>query len=189
MKRIFTLKTISPILVIMLGLGMLLYPKISDLNYATFQETIEAQTVDPQEEPGKNIKPLPKEAIAKITIPKINMSSYVLEGTSKDILDKATGHYEETPMPGEEGNSAIAGHRTMFGHPFRHLDKLEEGDEILIQNEKNELVYQVIEIKIVKPTDISVLDNTKDTRLTLTTCHPVSIAKQRLIVVAKLIKR
>ncbi len=189
MKRIFTLKTISPVLVILLGLGMFLYPKISDLNYTRFQETIEAQTIDRQEGQDNDIKPLPKEAVAKITIRKISMSSYVLEGTSKDILDKATGHYEETPLPGEKGNSAIAGHRTMFGHPFRHLDKLNEGDEILLQNAKKELVYQVIEIKTVKPTDVSVLDNTEDTRLTLTTCHPVGSAKQRLIIVAKLIKR
>jgi sortase A len=89
-------------------------------------------------------------------------------------------------MPGEPGNSAIAGHRTTFGAPFYSLDKLAPGDDIFITTKVKQFHYTVTQLSIVKPTDVAVIAATPDNRLTLTTCNPKFEATSRLIVVAKL---
>ena len=60
-------------------------------------------------------------------MPAIDKSAYVVEGTDTDDLRKGPGHYPDTPLPGERGTVAIAGHRTTHGAPFRNIDKLERG--------------------------------------------------------------
>lgn len=188
MKKKLFAKLIGPSLIVLIGLGLLLYPKFTDMQYGQFQEALDTSTPIAQadENVTEEIKPLPKEAVARLTIPKINLETFVLEGTSLGILKKGTGHFEETPLPGESGNSAIAGHRTMHGHPFRHLDKLKNGNKILVQVKSEIFVYKVVEVKIIKPTNLSVIDQTESKRLTLTTCHPVGSARERLIVVAEI---
>ncbi len=74
----------------------------------------------------------------------------------------------------------------MYGHPFRHLNELNNGDQIIIYTSDGKFVYQVLERKIVRPTDLSVINQSRDTQLTLTTCHPIGSARQRLVVVALL---
>ena len=74
----------------------------------------------------------------------------------------------------------------MYGQPFRHLDKLDTGDEIVALTRAGRFVYEVVEVKIVLPTDVSVIDPTDQTILTLTTCDPVGSAARRLIVKARL---
>ena len=59
-------------------------------------------------------------------------TTYVVAGVGREDLKKGPGHYPETPMPGQLGNSAIAGHRTTYGEPFFDLDELEPGDEIIV---------------------------------------------------------
>ena len=67
------------------------------------------------------------DAVARIRIPKIGVDQYVVEGVDVDDLRKGPGHYPSTPLPGHEGNSAIAGHRTTYGAPFGDLDQLDTG--------------------------------------------------------------
>ena len=126
------------------------------------------------------------EAAALIEIPKIGIEKYVVEGVGTEDLKKGPGHYPETPMPGEPGNAAIAGHRTTYGAPFAELDKLAPGDTILVTTSAGKFRYDFESATIVDPSESSVLDNTDDNRLTLTTCHPKYSAAERLIVVAKL---
>lgn len=126
------------------------------------------------------------EGVALIKIPKIGVDAVVVEGVSVEDLKKGPGHYPGTPLPGQLGNMAIAGHRTTYGAPFNRLDELVVGDEILVYNATGPFKYRVTENKIVLPSVVEVLDNTPDARLTLTTCNPKFSARERLIIVAVL---
>ena len=126
------------------------------------------------------------EAVAIIRIPKIGVEKAVVEGVSVNALKQGPGHYPTTPLPGQPGNSAIAGHRTTYGAPFYRTDELVAGDVIQVTTRQGEFTYEVREKKVVKPTQNEVLDPSEDNLLTLTTCHPRFSAAQRLIIVAEL---
>ncbi len=130
------------------------------------------------------------EAVAVIKIPRIGLEQAVVEGTSVSDLRKGPGHYRNTPMPGQPGNAAVAGHRTTYGAPFNRLDELAPGDPILVTTLQGDFKYVVSEAPVaVSPSKNDVLFNKGDNRLTLTTCHPKYSAAKRLIVVAKLSPR
>jgi sortase A len=133
----------------------------------------------------------PGGAIDHLVIPKIGVSKYVVQGVSEDDLRRGPGHYPQTVLPGQDGNAAIAGHRTTYGAPFFELNELTVGDEILITDLQGRTwVYKVSEPPFpVSPDDVSVLDPTPYARLTLTTCNPRFEATQRLIVIARLTGR
>jgi sortase A len=133
--------------------------------------------------------PIPGDAIAKLSIPAIDVSEYVVEGTDTGNLRKGPGHYPSTPMPGERGTVAIAGHRTTYGAPFRRLDDVKRGDRIVLDLPYGRYVYRVERTKIVQPTDLSVLDRVRYDRLVLTACHPLYSAAERIVAFARLVKR
>src|SRR5947209_6429851 len=142
----------------------------------------------PTPSPSVALPPPPEgDAVAMIEIPKINITKAVVQGVGTEDLKKGPGHYPSTPMPGEKGNAAIAGHRTTYGHPFYDLDALKPGDDIFISTCAGKFLYKVDHSMNVDPHDVAVLDPTPDNRLTLTTCTPRFSAAQRLIVVSKLI--
>ena len=126
------------------------------------------------------------EPTAHLRIPAIGVDKIVVEGVSLDDLKKGPGHYPETPLPGQEGNAAIAGHRTTYGAPFNRIDELEKGDEILVETVQGDFRYLVEEQLIVSPSQVEVLEDKGDNRLTLTACHPKYSARERIIVVATL---
>jgi sortase A len=140
-------------------------------------------TLNPAELPPP---PPSGESVASIRIPKIGVDKTVVQGVGLADLRKAPGHYPETPMPGEQGNAAIAGHRTTYGAPFNRLDELAAGDEILVTTVKGSYTYTVAGLKVVKPNQVEVLNPTPTPTLTLTTCNPKYSAKERLVVVANL---
>lgn len=127
------------------------------------------------------------EAVAIIRIPKLDVEKAVVEGVSVEALKKGPGHYPSTPLPGEPGNAAIAGHRTTYGAPFFRLDELVAGDKIEVTTGAGDFTYEVTGSQIVKPSQNEVLLPTEDSRLTLTTCNPKYSAAQRLIVTARLL--
>lgn len=127
------------------------------------------------------------ECAAVINIPKIGLDEVVVEGVGVDELKEGVGHYPDTKMPGEKGNAALAGHRTTYGHPFNRIDELGPGDEIIVTTRAGTFHYEWMYNKVVSPETVSVLDNTPDDRLTMTTCNPKYSAAERLIVVAKLV--
>jgi sortase A len=117
---------------------------------------------------------------------------YVVEGVSVADLRRGPGHYPDTAEPGEVGNLGISGHRTTYGAPFYHLDRLQEGDRIhVVDRDNREWVYAFHERRIVQPTDTWVIGDdplgTGGALLTLTTCHPRLSAAQRMIVFATLV--
>jgi sortase A len=126
------------------------------------------------------------EAVAIIRIPKIGVEKAVVEGVGVNALKQGPGHYPTTPMPGQPGNAAIAGHRTTYGAPFFRTDELEAGDLIQVTTRQGEFTYKVREKKVVKPTQNEVLNPSTENLLTLTTCNPRFSAAQRLVIVSEL---
>ncbi|MBQ4902056.1 class D sortase [Paenibacillus sp. Marseille-P2973] len=137
----------------------------------------------PAEKKDKN------QAIAVIKISKIDLELPVLEGATKTNMKYAAAHMKETTDLGEEGNAAIAAHRSHTkGRLFNRLNEVEVGDEILIEVKEGSYVYTVDKISVVKPTDVSVLDveDPEERVLTLITCDPLINPTHRLIVRAKM---
>jgi sortase A len=130
--------------------------------------------------------PADGDAMAHIRIPAIDVDKIVVEGVTVSDLKRGPGHYPDSPLPGQPGNAAIAGHRTTYGAPFNRIDELETGDEILITTLQGSFTYEVREQLIVAPDQVEVLDDFGDDRLTLTACHPKYSARQRIVVVAAL---
>jgi sortase A len=125
--------------------------------------------------------------VGTIVIPKIGLSMVVIEGTDAAQLDQGPGHYPGTPLPGEAGNAAIAGHRTTYLHPFYNLDALVPGDAIEVTTLQGTFVYDMTQQLVVSPTDVAVVDPTPSPTITLTTCNPRYSASQRLVVHAALV--
>lgn len=126
------------------------------------------------------------QALGIIKIPAIALEKVVVQGVGETDLRAGPGHYPETPLPGQAGNSAIAGHRTTYGAPFYRLNELVSGDPILITTRQGAFRYVVQQTMVVDPNDAAVIGPTPGNHLTLTTCTPRYSAAQRLIVVASL---
>lgn len=129
----------------------------------------------------------PGDPIGRIRIPRIGIDLIYVQGTARDDLAKGPGHYPASPMPGQLGNAAIAGHRTTHGKPFYNLNELKAGDDILIDTVYGHFRYRVTQQLIVAPTDVAVVGPTPDAQLTLTTCNPRFSARQRLVIHARLV--
>ena len=127
--------------------------------------------------------------IGRLEIPKIDVNKIVVQGVPLEELDRAPGHYPQTPFPGQAGNASIAGHRTTYGAPFWNIDKLKPGDPIIITTLQGKFTYKVIWTKIVQPDAVWVLETDPDhpNTLTLTACHPRTNLTQRYIVRAVLV--
>ncbi len=129
-------------------------------------------------------------AFALIRIPKIEALQdgwNVVEGVSSQDLRNGAGHMPNTALPGQPGNAVISGHRTTWGQPFRDLDALDPGDRIEVDTALGTHIYEVKEIRIVKPTDVWVTDPREGAWLTLTTCNPEFSARERLVISAELV--
>jgi sortase A len=125
--------------------------------------------------------------VGTITIPSIDLSMVVVEGTGTAQLQTGPGHYSNTPLPGEDGNAAIAGHRTTYLHPFYDLNELVPGDPITVVTLQGIFLFHVTSSQSVLPSDVSVISATTNPTLTLTTCTPRYSASQRLVVHATLV--
>mgnify|MGYP003611240339 CR=1 FL=1 len=127
--------------------------------------------------------------IGRIKIPAVSINLLLVEGTTSKDLNWGAGHLTATPMPGEQGNCAIAGHRNYtFGSYFSRLGEVKLGDKITIEYNKNTYTYEVYDIFAVKPDDSSVLGQPAEgSMLTLITCHPKGSNTERLIIWAKLV--
>ena len=158
-----------------------------------FEETLGAlrrsTTSDPGAPTTTTIPELPADgdAVVRLVIPAIGVDEIVVEGVTLSDLKRGPGHYPQTPLPGQEGNAAIAGHRTTYGAPFGRIDELKPGDEIRVRTVQRTFLYEVAALPhVVEPTAFEVLDDKGDDRLTLTACHPKYSARQRIIAVATL---
>lgn len=198
-------RTLSVISVLLLlgGAGMFAYPFATDIYSDVFlQPGLEDEFDSPDfrqqyASGGAN----DGEPFTRLVIPSIGLETMVVEGTSWKALRAGAGHYPNTPLPGEEGNVAIAGHRTTYGKPFNRLDQVEVGSEVKLETPLGVHTYQVVgppgnagrpcpngACWITHPRDWAVARPDMDgSLLTLTTCHPKGSAAQRLILRARLV--
>lgn len=138
--------------------------------------------------PSKRVllkEPLPGDAIGKIELPTLGRDYYVVEGDDGATLRKGPGHYPDTPLPGERGTVAIAGHRTTHGAPFRTIDRLRKGNKIVLSMPYARFTYTVVKTRIVDPTDVAVKKPVGYNQLILSACHPLYSAAQRIVVFAR----
>ncbi len=148
----------------------------------------------PRGSPGPPVAAPPRAApalgqpVGVIDVPKIGLDQVIVEGVGAPQLRMGPGHYPGTPLPGQAGNAAVAGHRTTYAHPFYDLNELDPGDQILITTPQGIFVYAVRRSLVVAPTDVGVLDPTVTPELTLTTCNPRFSAATRLVVHAALVR-
>jgi LPXTG-site transpeptidase (sortase) family protein len=123
--------------------------------------------------------------IGVLDIPRLNVSVAVLEGDDDGTLAVAAGHLSDTPLPWDDGNAALAGHRDTF---FRPLQDVRVGDQMHLATRYGELAYRVNRIIIVGANDVWVLDPAEDADLTLITCYPFDyfgLAPKRFVVQAE----
>lgn len=136
------------------------------------------------------------EGFALLRIPRLGdrYDVPIVEGVRTSDLSRGVGHYPRTPRPGEIGNVGVAGHRATNGEPFRDLDRLRKGDAVVVETETMWFTYVVDRKRIVRPSDVWVLDpvpgkpqaEPTERLLTLTTCNPRWASTERLIVFSHL---
>jgi sortase A len=130
--------------------------------------------------------PVDGQPIGTIQIPNIGLDQVVVEGVGTTQLEMGPGHYPGTPLPGEQGNVAIAGHRTTYAHPFYDLNEVTPGNTIVLTTAQGIFVYTADGQQVVQPTDVAVVGPSAGAELTLTTCNPRYSAATRLVVTATL---
>jgi sortase A len=184
------------------GAWMVSYPFVTDL-YAlqVVQRPLRDRFADPDVRRAYRARAVaPGDPLTRIRIPALGVEAIVVEGTSPEALRAGAGHYPDTPLPGEQGNVVIAGHRTTYGKPFSRLEALRAGDVIELETPLQTHTYRVVDppsgLKgcsnkaacwITAPDDWGVVRPTVIPMLTLTTCHPRGSAEQRLILRAELV--
>jgi len=125
--------------------------------------------------------------VGRIHIPRIGADFVVVKGTSTSDLESGPGVYPETVFPGMAGTTAIAGHRTTYLAPFRHVDQLRHGSLIQLNMPYAHFTYTVIEKRVVAPTDVrAAIGNVGYSRLVLSACTPLFSAAKRLLISARL---
>ncbi len=127
------------------------------------------------------------QSVVRISIPKLKLGRAVVDGTDTASLRKGPGVIETTDLPGLGGTTAIAGHRTTYGAPFHNVNRLGKGDKIFIGTPYGRFEYAVTRYRIVKPSDVWVLERIGRERLVLSACHPLYSAAQRIVVFAELV--
>jgi sortase A len=125
-------------------------------------------------------------AIGRIKIDRIGLDMVVVQGTDTASLQRGPGHYQGTPLPGQPGTVAIAGHRTTYLAPFRHVDQIEGGDEVRIEMPYAAFTYTVYKHQVVDPSHVGIINPIRFDQLVLTACHPPYSAAHRYAVFAKL---
>jgi sortase A len=168
--------------------GVYGYIYYTDRQAASAQEGLLQQwEEEPASSEGGNVSA--GDGIARIMAPSIGLDAIVVELWGLDDatnLKRGPGHITGTSYPGQPGNCVISGHRTTYGAPFRHIEQLSGGDEVVLITAEYRYTYEVYEQRIVLPTDLTVLEQTGEPKLTLTACHPWYSAAQRIVVIARL---
>ena len=128
----------------------------------------------------------PYNELGTIEIPKLQVVKPLLEGVTLTTLDRGPGHWPGTAMPGHLGNVVIGGHRTSKDRPFRNIDQLVPGDEVILITSEGRFVYKVKETKVVTPESMWIIDQKREHTATLFACHPVGSTKERIVVFLEL---
>ena len=195
-------KGLSALSVLLLvgAVGLLGYPVYTNFQHDRLQGRLGSELASSRLQQAYRDKKIGVgDALTRIKIPALGVDTVVVEGTTSTALRAGAGHYATTALPCENGNMAIAGHRTTYGKPFANIDQLKPGDAITLETPIGRCDYEVEKAPapfrspaslaaawIVAPNDLRVIDNDPaKAELTLTTCHPKGSAKERLIIRAR----
>lgn len=152
--------------------------------------------------PPGSYRPVSGDPVFEIQIPRIDVSSVVVEGVGTEELRKGPGHYPacrpgfsrpyctefEEAWPGERGRVIVSGHRTTYGAPFFDLDQLRVGDKIITQTRWGTFTYEITKKEIVRPDSLAIAIQSDVPEIVLTTCNPKYSAAERLIVFGALVE-
>ena len=127
----------------------------------------------------------PQQAV-RIQIPAIGVDHPVVQGDGFEQLKKGVGQSAGTPNPGQDGNVVLSAHNDVFGEIFRHLDRLNPGDEVILFTSQRTYTYIVQQTQIVEPTRVEVMAQTREPVVTLISCYPYMVDDQRIVVSAAL---
>ena len=129
--------------------------------------------------------PGPDQAI-RIEIPSLTLDAPVVQGDGWDELKKGVAQHIGSANPGESGNVVLSAHNDVYGELFRNLDKLQPGDQVILYSTLKQFVYIVDRTEIVDPTAVEVMASTGSPSVTLISCYPYLVDKQRIVVFARL---
>ena len=183
------LLTATAVVLALSGALLIAYPFATDLWAAHLQRGLSGQL-------GENAGAYRRgdvgvgRALTRMEIPKLDVDVVVVEGTTPAALHAGAGHYRDTPLPGEDGNVAIAGHRTTYGRPFNRLGELRPGDRVILTTPVGRHVYEISEEPwVVAAYDWRAIRRYPESGawLTLTTCHPEGSATHRIVARAELV--
>jgi len=125
--------------------------------------------------------PGPQQA-RQIQIRSISVDAPVVMGDGWEQLKKGVGQHLGTANPGEAGNLVLSAHNDIFGEIFRDLDKLKNGDEIIIITQDRSFTYVISDILIVEPTRVDLMSETDESMITLVSCYPYLVDNKRIVV-------
>ncbi|HSL63672.1 MAG TPA: sortase [Gaiellaceae bacterium] len=128
------------------------------------------------------------DAVARLHVPRIDVDMLVVEGTDDDTLKRGPGRYRGSALPGESRLVYIAGHRTTYGAPFSHIDRLRRGDRVVLELPYATFEYRITGHRIVAADALEVLRPGRREVLALQACHPRFFATQRWIAYASPVK-
>ena len=159
-------------------------PQSNDL---TTTSTVPTSSTLPTPDPSPGTGVVDKyQKLGRVEIPAINVRQSLLRGVTLKTFDYGVGWWPGTAVPGGYGNMVLGGHRTTAPKPFRYLDRLKPGDEIIVTTDDGRFVYSVRETQIVDDTALWIVDQAPGFTATLFACHPVGSTAQRIVVFADL---
>ncbi|HEX2701061.1 MAG TPA: class E sortase [Acidimicrobiales bacterium] len=138
--------------------------------------------VAPVRPPKNPYVPEPLVQIGTIEIPKIGLTHEIFDGISLRTIDHGPSHWPGTAMPGQVGNAVFAGHRVTHSHPFRNIDQLAPGDEVIFTIDGTRSTYVVTGSEVVTPKTLQIVNQSPTPTATLFACHPPGSAKFRFVV-------
>ncbi|MFD1030245.1 class D sortase [Metaplanococcus flavidus] len=158
-----------------------------EVEEADASSTVKKMSGEPRQYPEYKSRPEMDEEFGTLTIPKLEVSIPIFEGTDPDQLAKGIGHFANSVLPGEDNNSVLSGHRDTV---FRQLGEIGENDLLIVTTSAGEFTYRVQKVRIVDEDDRTVIVPKPRATLTVTTCYPfnfVGSAPERYVLVAELI--
>ena len=129
--------------------------------------------------------PAPDQAV-RLQVPRLNVDAPVVQGDGWEQLKKGVGQHIGSANPGQDGNVVLTAHNDVYGELFRHLDQLQPGDNVIVYTQQRQHVYVVDRTVIVEPTAVEVMAPTGSPTVTLISCYPYLVDKQRIVVFARL---
>lgn len=141
----------------------------------------------PEAAPANPYEDVPIVRIGTIEIPKIGLVHDIFAGIWLTTIDHGPGHWPGSAEPGGYGNSIFAGHRVTNSHPFRNIDQLVVGDEIVVTTDAGRFVYRMTGTEVVDPSGMHITTQRPGHQLTLFACHPPGSAAYRYVVFADLV--